>query len=296
MIMLIIQKVTVVVLLALLVFNLTQRRHLHHGEGKRFASLYLAGFVLFFYGATIVFRRFDVGPIYLLAVLAIEAFVLYALRDRVFIFRTQCASCGIRLPLSRVLYVESSFCVQCESEIEAAAQSALGSATMEEETPRRVEDVDWDRWVPAETAVLCFVRDGDRLLLIEKKRGLGAGKVNGPGGRIEPGEIARDAAARETREEVMVDTDDLSQRAELSFVFSDGYSLKCFVFFAKLRAGEPTETDEARPFWCAVDEIPYDRMWADDRFWLPRVLRGDYVIGRFIFEGDTLLSQEIVGT
>src|SRR5512136_179536 len=53
-----------------------------------------------------------------------------------------------------------------------------------------VETIDWSRWEPTERANLCFViRDG-QILLIRKKRGLGAGKMNGPGGRLEAGETA----------------------------------------------------------------------------------------------------------
>ena len=32
-----------------------------------------------------------------------------------------------------------------------------------------------------------FVVQGGKILLIRKKRGIGAGKVNGPGGKFEPG-------------------------------------------------------------------------------------------------------------
>ena len=64
------------------------------------------------------------------------------------------------------------------------------------------EKIDWSRWQPTELATLCFViRDG-QILLIHKKRGLGAGKINGPGGRIESGETAEQGAIRETQEEV----------------------------------------------------------------------------------------------
>ncbi|MGA1129362.1 MAG: NUDIX domain-containing protein, partial [Chthoniobacterales bacterium] len=55
---------------------------------------------------------------------------------------------------------------------------------------------DWSVWQPTERANLCFVTRGDEVLLIHKKRGLGAGKSHGPGGRIEPGETAAEAAVR----------------------------------------------------------------------------------------------------
>ncbi|MBT4161861.1 MAG: NUDIX hydrolase, partial [Gammaproteobacteria bacterium] len=49
----------------------------------------------------------------------------------------------------------------------------------------KVAAIDWENWEPEEVATLLFVvRDG-RVLLIRKKRGLGAGKINGPGGRLE---------------------------------------------------------------------------------------------------------------
>ena len=54
--------------------------------------------------------------------------------------------------------------------------------------PRTVAEIDWSAWKPVDVATLCFVvRDGE-ILLIRKKRGLGAGKINGPGGRVEPGD------------------------------------------------------------------------------------------------------------
>src|SRR5690348_10779969 len=41
----------------------------------------------------------------------------------------------------------------------------------------RVELIDWATWQPTERANLCFVIRGGQILLIRKKRGLGAGKI-----------------------------------------------------------------------------------------------------------------------
>ena len=43
---------------------------------------------------------------------------------------------------------------------------------------------------------LAFIRDGDQLLLGMKKRGFGAGKWNGFGGKVDPGETILQGAAR----------------------------------------------------------------------------------------------------
>ena len=157
-----------------------------------------------------------------------------------------------------------------------------------------VNSIDWETWSFTEDAVLCFVRKEDKILLIHKKTGLGKGKINAPGGRIEKGETALAAAIRETKEETCVTPSSLEFAAELQFIFKDGYSLRGIVFFASNHEGTPMSTPEADPFWCAVDAIPYDKMWADDIHWLPRVLAGEKILGRFIFDEDKMLDLEVI--
>jgi 8-oxo-dGTP diphosphatase len=157
----------------------------------------------------------------------------------------------------------------------------------------RFEDIDWTAWTPHEQATLLFVRQADRVLLIRKKRGLGAGKINGPGGRIDPGESPRECAIREVQEELLITPIGVEARGELAFQFVDGYALYVHVFSAIGREGEPQETDEAAPFWFRLDAIPFDEMWADDRLWFPHLLSGAFFRGRFLFAGDTLLGHEI---
>jgi 8-oxo-dGTP diphosphatase len=142
-------------------------------------------------------------------------------------------------------------------------------------------------------ANLCFIVRGGEVLLIRKKRGLGAGKINGPGGKIDPGETAMDSAIRETFEELLVTPIGPRQVGELSFKFRDGLRLHCAVFLADDFSGTPTETDEAVPLWTGVDVIPYDEMWADDRYWLPLLLRGELFRGTFEFDGDTMCDHRL---
>ena len=153
--------------------------------------------------------------------------------------------------------------------------------------------IDWEAWVPKDTAVLTFIRRGGEVLLIVKKRGLGAGKVNAPGGRLEADETPEQAAVRETREEVGVTPFSLGLAGRLDFAFTDGYSLRCHVFTAEGCSGTLTETDEAAPFWCPESAIPYGRMWADDRLWLPLMLEGQGFEGQFVFDGDLMLWHQL---
>ena len=156
-----------------------------------------------------------------------------------------------------------------------------------------VEQVNWAEWSFQDHAVLCFLRNENSILLIRKKVGLGAGKINGPGGRLKPGETPREAAVRETREEVGLLVSDLRRVGELSFIFLDGYSLHCTVFLTNSYSGSLRESPEAAPFWCPVAEIPYREMWEDDSLWLPRVLQGERIRGRFLFEDESMTSYRI---
>jgi len=164
----------------------------------------------------------------------------------------------------------------------------------------RVSTIDWAQWTPTDRATLLFVIERgrpegeDRILLILKKRGLGAGKVNAPGGRIEPGELPIDAAVRELREELGVGARGVVEHGELSFHFVDGYLLHCHVFSAEACVGEPVETDEATPLWTPLDRIPFERMWADDAHWLPIVIARERFRGRFVFDGEAMLDHELI--
>gem|GEM_PF-62532 len=157
----------------------------------------------------------------------------------------------------------------------------------------KLADIDWGAWRPRDVATLLFVIRGGEALLMRKKRGLGAGKINAPGGRLEPGETALEAAVREVEEEVCVRPVGARARGELRFQFVDGYGLECHVFSADACEGEPTETEEAAPRWYPLHELPYGEMWADDAIWLPLMLAGVGFSGRFVFDGDALLDHTI---
>jgi 8-oxo-dGTP diphosphatase len=153
--------------------------------------------------------------------------------------------------------------------------------------------MDWTNWTPRERANLCFIVKDHHVVLIRKKRGLGAGKINGPGGKLEHGETALEAAVRETREEIGVTPLHLSERGVLRFQFTDGYSLHCTVFTARDFEGELIETDEATPMWTPIDRIPFEEMWEDDQHWLPQMIEGKDFDAWFVFDGEKMLSRRV---
>ncbi|HLF29553.1 MAG TPA: 8-oxo-dGTP diphosphatase [Xanthomonadales bacterium] len=157
----------------------------------------------------------------------------------------------------------------------------------------QLSDLDWDTWRAKDPATLVFVVRGAEILLINKKTGLGKGKVNAPGGKVDPGETPEACAVRECREELGITVSNLEYCGEHRFQFVDGYSIHVWVYRTRDFEGDPVETREAKPLWVKVDEIPYEEMWEDDRLWLPMVLRGERFQTRWIFDGDSMLDYDI---
>jgi 8-oxo-dGTP diphosphatase len=169
---------------------------------------------------------------------------------------------------------------------------------MKRQTPEgsvytHLDDVDWANWMAQERATLLFVIRQGQILLMRKKRGLGAGKMIGPGGRLDPGESPLRGAVREVQEELNITPTGVQPCGELSIQFVDGLAMLVSIFTATGCEGEPQETDEATPLWIPLDQIPYDRMWADDRVWFPLMLAGQPFQGRLLFDGETLLGHHV---
>lgn len=158
---------------------------------------------------------------------------------------------------------------------------------------RYTTDIEWTEWDPEVKATLMFIIQYDKILLIRKKRGLGKGKVNGPGGKIEAGESALECAIRETQEEVCIHAKDIALSGELFFQFVDGLSIHATVYRAHDFDGNPSETDEANPFWCPVDQVPFDQMWEDDATWFPYLLSYQYFKAYYIFEDERMLDAYV---
>lgn len=135
------------------------------------------------------------------------------------------------------------------------------------------------------TLTMVHDRKGGRVLLGLKKRGFGAGKWNGFGGKVEAGETVEAAAERELREEAGIAATDLAVAGVLTFhsgIYKD--PLEVHVFRAERWTGEPVETEEMRPQWFKESEIPLDEMFPDDRLWHPHFFSGTFFSGSFRFD------------
>lgn len=141
------------------------------------------------------------------------------------------------------------------------------------------------------------VSGGYEVLLGEKKKGLGLGKLVGPGGKLEAGESPSQAVVREVFEEsgLTVREEDLTRLGRIRYEFphKPAWSQTSWVFATYAWQGEIVESDELLLGWHPVDGIPFDRMWDDARHWLPEALEGEFCERRFVFGPD--LSTVVAG-
>jgi mutator protein MutT len=141
---------------------------------------------------------------------------------------------------------------------------------------------------------LLFLRREGEILLAMKKRRFGAGKWNGVGGKVEPGETVSQAAVRECQEEIGVTPINPQLIGELHFFDLPDVEHYCYVYAATDWHGEPRETEEMRPQWFKENDIPYAAMWPDDSLWMPLFLAGKLFKGTVtVSENDKIVRHDI---
>ncbi len=137
---------------------------------------------------------------------------------------------------------------------------------------------------------LCFVVTDTQILLGRKKRGFGADKMNGFGGKREGGETFRQCAVRELFEEVGLVADpvklDPVGLVDFRFPFKPEYSHVNYVYLVKEYSGTPLESEEMEPQWYPLSSLPYDHMWEGDVEWVSRLLKGEKLEGYVTFGED----------
>lgn len=144
---------------------------------------------------------------------------------------------------------------------------------------------------------LVFLIKNDKILLAMKKRGFGEGRYNGVGGKVESGETIEQAIIRETKEEIGVNLIKFEKMADI--IFDEFFKGKpevvhVNVFVATKWVGKPIESDEMNPKWFKTNDLPYNQMWPDDSFWVPKVIAGKKVIAKFkLDESDKIINSNV---
>ena len=143
------------------------------------------------------------------------------------------------------------------------------------------------------TLVLVF--QGNKILLGMKKRDFGAGRWNGFGGKVNDGEGIEQAAKRELLEESGIEAEEIEQFATIIFNYLHKDKIvETHLFKVTKWQGKPTESDEMLPQWFDQDQLPFEQMWPDDKYWVPYFLKNRKFVANFIFKDyEIILRHEI---
>ncbi|MFH1401754.1 MAG: 8-oxo-dGTP diphosphatase [Parcubacteria group bacterium] len=142
---------------------------------------------------------------------------------------------------------------------------------------------------------LCLILQNGKILLGMKKRGFGKGRWNGFGGKVLAGETMEEAVKREVREEAGVKVLGLAKIGVIDFHWEDKSEImEVNIFRSEIFSGEPKETEEMKPQWFGQDELNFQEMWSDDKYWYPLFLGNKKFRGDFLFDKlDNVLKQEL---
>lgn len=130
-----------------------------------------------------------------------------------------------------------------------------------------------------------------------KKVGFGQRKWNGFGGKVGDkldfkDETTEESLKREASEEFGVEILDFRQIGLLHFIYKSKEKptkeMDCYVFLVESWSGEITESIEMQPKWFKTDQIPYQEMWEDDIYWLPKLLNNQNFEANFEFKDNEL--------
>ncbi len=141
---------------------------------------------------------------------------------------------------------------------------------------------------------LGFIIQGRKILLAMKKRGFGVWLYNWFWWKLEKRETVEQAMIREANEEIWINILEQEKIWVLNFIFEwkEDWNQSVNVFFINKFSWNIEESEEMKPYWFELDKIPYDKMWEDDKIWLPEVLNWQKNIEYdFVFDENEKLSS-----
>lgn len=96
---------------------------------------------------------------------------------------------------------------------------------------------------------------------------------------------------RECSEEANITVTKFDNRGVLTFYYADDSDMEVHHFEILSYEGEPADSDEMEVHWVEIENIPYEKMWPNDRYWLPMFLRKEYFEGEFYFDKEYQITD-----
>jgi len=135
-------------------------------------------------------------------------------------------------------------------------------------------------------ATLCWIRNGNKILLKKANRGISIGKWNGLGGKIEPDETPEQNIIREVFEESGLEIKKPFYHGIVKFYLNGNGKLdwEGHLFSADNFSGKEKSSGEGELKWFGIEEIPFDKMWDDDRYYLQHIFDGKKFDAEFNYD------------
>ena len=112
--------------------------------------------------------------------------------------------------------------------------------------------------------------------------------------KLKPGESPNEGVKREVLEETGLLISQLKLHGVLKFYFGkiERPNWIVYVFSTRVFKGDLKSSEEGLLQWFSFDEIPYEQMWQDDKYWLPLLIKNRNFSGDFYFnESGTILNN-----
>ena len=156
-------------------------------------------------------------------------------------------------------------------------------------------------------ATLAYIVCNQEVLLLfrnKKENDFHQGKYIDIGGRLEPGETPIECILRELEEETgyTLKPEEVEFRGYIYFdeihrdkINEDLPAFNWLVFLYYVQLAEKLvfdfENPEGNLLWVPINEIPYEKMWAGDKIFTPKLLETQEVIeAKFLYEGEKIAN------
>ncbi|MBN1617721.1 NUDIX domain-containing protein [Candidatus Dojkabacteria bacterium] len=137
--------------------------------------------------------------------------------------------------------------------------------------------------------------DGHVFLGLRKKvsLGLGLNLIAGIGGKVGDeeefeNETNEEALSREINEEIGVKILHFKKVAEVTFLFPENPQWNQFTtaYIIDKWEGTPQEKEKIQPVCYPIRKLPVEKMWEDNKYWLPDLLAGKILKAKFLYNND----------
>ncbi len=159
--------------------------------------------------------------------------------------------------------------------------------------------------VTQKLATLAYIVNQSDVLLLyrnKKENDFHEGKFVAIGGRLEPGETPLECILRELIEETgyELSSTEIDYRGYIYFDEVSRNKTKedlpafnwlVFIYYARVDEKKIIDNSEGELQWFSFDEVPYDKMWAGDKIFTPKILlSNDIIEGKFLYKGEEIVN------